>query len=1004
VTDLAVEHPIAHIQARLDMGWLLPHVRRIESLAAVRRHLCFTANTAAYEHNGRVYVTEPATRWRSATDGLKAAPLSLRMTDAVRALTCALRPIAYDELIRALLAALPHATSAQVAGLIDTLWQQSLLMTDLGPTLTGALQPGDQLAARLQTIPPVAHLASGLRAAQDGIRAWALASPAEGSALYQSLVETVEQFAWQVDAVCSAAEGTQEQRVPSSTPQDAAPPGSGISPDRRRRHEQKERDAQGPLQVDASAALSGQALARRVGTEVARMAELALRLSPRSQGHTALAAYRVAFVERYGVDGAVPLIELLDPNFGLGLPHLNTQPPLVEGSEERRAARDRLLIELAVDAHVKRERTVHLRDETLQQLETPASDHLIPPHSLELAVSIATASATALDHGDFELILSPIVGSLQAGRYFGRFASLLGEDALAALRSTARQEEALTPGALWAEVTYLHPSDRSNNVAIRPLVRGHEIAFEGTASVAQADTIPLDELVVGLERDRFHLYWPRHHAEVIPCAGHMLNTLTAPALVRFLDDIGRDHSAPLAAFDWGAAELLPFLPRMQTGRFVLTRARWHLTASLCARELPTTTREAFGFALPAWRERWNVPRYVYLAFGDNRLLLDLEAPRQAEELRAEGSKLVGNATLLIEEAYPTPQDAWVPGPGGHFATEFVFPLIRREDPSPLPNCEQHQALDPVWDVHHLQSAGRRARAVDQRLYLPGSNWLYAKFYCGAALQEGVITGSLRAFACEALRTGIAEDWFFLRYADPEAHIRVRFRGDRHTLLDTLLPMLCDWGEWLVDCGPCRKFALDAYERETERYGGPAGVEVAEALFGADSRAVADLLTVLTRDCERHRTLLAVLSADQLLDAVGLRDDVVQRWRQDGAARQQAAASYRALGVQLQALLADPQQVWGADANGRQILAILAQRGSELAPLGQRLSQLAADGTLQQPLHVLAHSYLHLHCNRLLGIDHPAEREIIGLLLRTRESLAHRQGRVDRDWAGAQSVG
>jgi lantibiotic biosynthesis protein len=33
------------------------------------------------------------------------------------------------------------------------------------------------------------------------------------------------------------------------------------------------------------------------------------------------------------------------------------------------------------------------------------------------------------------------------------------------------------------------------------------------------------------------------------------------------------------------------------------------------------------------------------------------------------------------------------------------------------------------------------------------------------------------------------------------------------------------------------------------------------------------------------------------------------------------------------------------------------------------------------------SFTHMHCNRLLGLDRAAERRVLGLLERTRESLA-----------------
>ena len=66
---------------------------------------------------------------------------------------------------------------------------------------------------------------------------------------------------------------------------------------------------------------------------------------------------------------------------------------------------------------------------------------------------------------------------------------------------------------------------------------------------------------------------------------------------------------------------------------------------------------------------------------------------------------------------------------------------------------------------------------------------------------------------------------------------------------------------------------------------------------------------------------------------------------------------------------------------------LAARRTAVALVGARLAGLAAAGRLGgRSLEELAASFVHLHCNRLLGPDPATERLVLGLLLRTRESL------------------
>ena len=89
------------------------------------------------------------------------------------------------------------------------------------------------------------------------------------------------------------------------------------------------------------------------------------------------------------------------------------------------------------------------------------------------------------------------------------------------------------------------------------------------------------------------------------------------------------------------------------------------------------------------------------------------------------------------------------------------------------------------------------------------------------------------------------------------------------------------------------------------------------------------------------------------------------------------------GMKLRPLLADPQRL-APVPGGREVLDHLAERRAALAPVARRLADLTAAG--HPLLRDLAASFVHLHCNRLLGTDPAPERLVLGLLLRARESL------------------
>jgi thiopeptide-type bacteriocin biosynthesis protein len=246
---------------------------------------------------------------------------------------------------------------------------------------------------------------------------------------------------------------------------------------------------------------------------------------------------------------------------------------------------------------------------------------------------------------------------------------------------------------------------------------------------------------------------------------------------------------------------------------------------------------------------------------------------------------------------------------------------------------------------------------------------------------------MRTFCEFVSASGLAEEWFFIRYSDPDPHLRVRFRGVPDLLVGELVPQVCSWAADLMGDGLCLRFCFDTYDREVERYGGVAGTAAAEALFAADSRAVAELLYLdQQRSLGMDRTTLAVLSIDDLLASLGLTEANRLKWYRDRVvSRHETGPEYRQRKKILRALLGNPQKVQ-TESGGEAIEQAFAARQAGLAPVARRLGELAERGELGQPRAMLYRSFVHMHCNRLLGSEQATEEQVLGLLLRTREGL------------------
>jgi thiopeptide-type bacteriocin biosynthesis protein len=552
---------------------------------------------------------------------------------------------------------------------------------------------------------------------------------------------------------------------------------------------------------------------------------------------------------------------------------------------------------------------------------------------------------------------------------------MLGISASAALAATASAEVAHDPDAMHAELVYLPHRGRLCNVAVRPSIYEHEVNFATSPSVDPYHAIPIAELLVGVRTGQLYTRWREAPGDLCIHAGHMLNSGEAPAVCRFLEDVSRGRRRLLAPFSWDDFAEMPFLPRVEVGKAVISVAQWRITVEVRDTVLRPGD-SGFASRLDEWRADWLVPEMTYLSVGDNRLLLDLRSPDDVEQLRGELRRLRSSHFVLLQEPLPAPEHAWMEGHDGGYLPELVVRMVR----------SSHDAA-PVSHV----TARRTREPTPRERFLPlGSEWLYLRVHAPSARHDELLAGPVRRIVEVAVHSGLAQQWHFVRYADPEPHLRLRFGGEPDQLVSHLLPELCAWGQQLITEGLCSRLAFDTYDREIERYGGPGGIGHAEAIFTADSDAVVEMLRTLSdATTSLDRTEMAVLSVDDLLSTCGL--DVSRRldlYRGGVADRRATSSEYRQRAHKLRLLLG------GSAAEGDRPLGstpgalreILRRRRLALAPVISRLRSLEDSGTLTKSVDAMCATLMHMHCNRLLGPGPPTEPGVIGLLTRTLESL------------------
>lgn len=160
------------------------------------------------------------------------------------------------------------------------------------------------------------------------------------------------------------------------------------------------------------------------------------------------------------------------------------------------------------------------------------------------------------------------------------------------------------------------------------------------------------------------------------------------------------------------------------------------------------------------------------------------------------------------------------------------------------------------------------RNIVKRNFYPGDEWLYFKIYGGIKSCDDLVCGKLYSLMNRLKRSGEVSQWFFIRYSDPDFHLRLRLRLVSNDFLGKVVGAVGALLRPMCDSGLLHKFVIDTYCREIERYG-ESVMQLTEELFCIDSECVCAVLRKMSGTSPDSRWISAFVSVDGFLTALGL---------------------------------------------------------------------------------------------------------------------------------------
>jgi thiopeptide-type bacteriocin biosynthesis protein len=155
----------------------------------------------------------------------------------------------------------------------------------------------------------------------------------------------------------------------------------------------------------------------------------------------------------------------------------------------------------------------------------------------------------------------------------------------------------------------------------------------------------------------------------------------------------------------------------------------------------------------------------------------------------------------------------------------------------------------------------------KRTFILGEEWLYYKVYSGARTADSILQDVVLPITHKLLNEKLIDHWFFIRYHDPEPHLRLRFKLKEIAHLSTSIAIFKEGILPFLEKDQVWGIQTDTYVRELERYGTNV-MEVAELLFFHDSELMLHAISLI--EDEELYFLYILKCVDSFLDQFGLK--------------------------------------------------------------------------------------------------------------------------------------
>ncbi|WP_160675925.1 lantibiotic dehydratase [Clostridium sp. C8-1-8] len=721
-------------------------------------------------------------------------------------------------------------------------------------------------------------------------------------------------------------------------------------------------------------------LGENIKAEVSELVNFLAHFNGKLHVEDSLSIFKENFGEKYGHYREVPLLEAIDPIYGVGYDEEKGEE---EGGKylNKDILKNNFIKRKIIDA-IKNNSDVILYDDDIDEISEKTKAECFPD-SMELNLSILAESISEVNSNRYKLKLGANYGSLGAGKSVGRFYDVLKDTSNMYKEIKLEEDTLLSEDFIKCELISLDIDPRSTNVSISNNFRDFQINIANLPVEGEKPNIDINDIYIGLENDALYLKSKKYNKKLIVTTNHMLNTLRSGKICKLLRDIseGCNTVMPFSIINYIYMLDLDYTPRVIYKNTVLISKSWRIRKSDFKEPLSYKNflKKFYQFKL-----KYDIPDLLYIRNDDLMLLIDLKIDSFKEILFNEFNKQ-DRKYIMLQEA--DLNYTWISNNGQYYANEFVFQVVKNK------NLLKDKLLN-INNIYPTMSnyKDNKNRIVDNEIRNFGifNEWIYLKIYHNKSRTKEMLSTKVSALIDVLKKEELISKWFYIQYKDEKHHIRLRLKlNDTEKNYVQVLKILRSFEKNLINDGLAEKLVLDCYEREIERYGGIKVIEHAEDVFEKQSYMALEFLklTNLSKINTVDEIEFGVMVLISLMDYLGIdymtQLNIFNTIIDKDFMRKEFSENrkkYIALYNEYIGLTEDNLE--------KPIGKILVLSIESIKGLGVQVDKVDKEFELTNSKLDILLSLMHMFCNRLYGIDEKKKKKVLAFVRHTLYSVRY----------------